>query len=100
MKTFDEEIIFEQAYRQRKEFEEMHKKEINGDYIYTRFCVWCNAYKNGQGKHDANIFAEYIKENNIKLNWWQRKRIAENYFNYKIEWNGKEWKSKKIKENK
>lgn len=99
MYNFDEEVIIAQELRQRKEYWDMLHKETNGDYIYTRFCVWCNAYNNGQGKHDARLFARYIKENNIEMNWWQRNRIAENYFDYEITYDSKneKWIEKKQK---
>ena len=89
--NFDEDIRFEQAYRQKKEYEELIRKENNGDYIYTRFCVWCNAYKNGEGKHDYKLFEQYIKENGIEPNWWQRKRIYENYFGFLFEYKSDKW---------
>lgn len=89
--TFDEEIRQEQVIRQRKEYEKLMQKEANGDYIYTNFCVWCDACKNGAGKHDYKLFEQYINENNIKPNWWQRKRIYENYFGYKFEYKENKW---------
>lgn len=91
MNSFDEQIKIIQQLRQKKEFEEMQSKEFNGDYIYIRFCVWCNAYNNGQGKHDCKVFEQYIKENNITPNWWQKKRIYENYFGFKFEYKNERW---------
>ena len=91
LNSFDEQIKILQTERQRKEQDYLKKKEAKGDYIYIRFCVWCNAYKNGQGKHDSKVFEQYIKENNIVANWWQIKCIYENYFGYKFEFINERW---------
>jgi hypothetical protein len=59
----------------------------SGENIYWQFRAWCNAYKNGEGKNDARVFAEFIKENSITLNWYQRKCIAEKHFGYVFTYN-------------
>ena len=58
-----------------------------GETIYWHFRAWCNAYKNGQGKESAKVFAEYLKERNVVLNWYQRKCIAEKHFGYVFTYN-------------
>lgn len=89
--TFEEQIKIEREFNRRKEHEELMHRERNGELIYTRFCVWCNACKNGAGKHDYKLFEQYIKEYNIEPNWWQRKRIYENYFGFKFEYKDDKW---------
>ena len=91
METFEEMIIESQKERQKGEWFSANKKRVDGEYIYLNFCVWCNAYKNGAGKRDYRIFEQYIKENNIVANWWQRKRIYENYFGFKFEYKENKW---------
>jgi hypothetical protein len=91
LNSFDEQIRITQQERQNKQYNSLKRKEIDGDYIYIRFCVWCNAYKNGTGKHDYKVFEQYIKENDIVANWWQRKCIYENYFGYKFEFINERW---------
>ena len=80
METFDEMIRKAQDERHESEYNKHRRNMIRGEYIYTWFCVWCNAYNNGEGKKDWRTFARYIKENNIAVNWWQRKCIEEKYF--------------------
>lgn len=77
------------------------ENEARGEYIYWRFRVWCNAYKDGQGKESARVFAEYIKANNIVLNWYQRKCIAEKYFGYVFTYNHEkeDWDIERRKDN-
>ncbi len=91
MNTFNSRIREMQIERQKKELDHLKREERNGVYIYTRFCIWCNVYKNGQGKHDYKLFEEYVKKNNIVANWWQRKRIYENYFGFEFEFEDNKW---------
>lgn len=62
-------------------------KESTGENIYIEFKAWCNAYKKGEGKNNPYIFAEFLKENNINLGFWQKKCIAKKYFGYDFEYN-------------
>ena len=91
MKTFEEMIKECEKERRKKQFYETNKKRVDGEYIYIMFCVWCNAYKNVAGKHDYKVFEQYIKENNIVANWWQKKRIYENHFGFKFEYKDNKW---------
>lgn len=84
--TFDEQIRQCCKERHKKEFFDSNRMQSRGEYIYTNFCVWCNAFKNGEGKDDYKLFEQYIKENNIVANWWQRKCIYENHFGFKFEY--------------
>jgi hypothetical protein len=93
MSSFEEQIENVQAERQEKEKSRLKSNEIKGEYIYTMFCVWCNAYNNGEGKNDWRTFARYIIENNIAVNWWQRKCIEEKYFGreFAYDYNTSKW---------
>lgn len=84
--------------RQQAELWEQNRKKQNGEYIYVNFCVWCNAYNDGNGKNDAKLFAKFLKQENIELTFWQRKHLAEKYFGYKYEYDYAkgEWEIKKI----
>lgn len=83
--------------RNRKQVFENERADRDGEYIYTKFKCWCNAFKNGQGINDARVFAEFVKEEKIELDFWQKKSIAEKYFGYKYKLNNKtlEWELKK-----
>jgi len=69
----------------------------NGEYIYIDYCLWCNAFNNGKFKEDYKKFIEYIKDNNIQVNFWQFKKISEKYFNffYKYDSANKKWNIKR-----
>lgn len=90
------EVRNERIQRQRREYEELNRL---GEHIYTDFRIWCNAFRDAQGKTDAKVFSEYLKEQNVSLSFWQKKHLAEKYFGYKYEWNDEEqkWKIRKVK---
>lgn len=76
-----------------------HKERVLlGEDIYTNFCVWCNGYAKQTDKTNANIFAQWLKNNNITLTFWQRKNIAENHFGWEFTWKEdiKDWEIKKV----
>ena len=50
--TFDQQIRQMQDERQRRERWECKRKQLNGEYIYAFFCVWCNAYADSASKTD------------------------------------------------
>lgn len=82
-------IDFDLIAKKQAEHERVRRREVieNGENIYWNFRVWCNAYKNGVGKDDARVFAEYIKKNGIELTHRQRKWIAENCFGFVFTYN-------------
>ena len=84
-----------------KERHEKHlKKEQNGEHVYLNFWLWCQGYNEGTGTTDSKLFKEYLAKTNTELNFWQKKYIAEKYFNYVYEWNTIEskWIIKRIKQ--
>lgn len=83
MSEFD---LLEKAHK-RKEIERQNLNIARGETIYWRFRAWCNAYKDGKGKEDARVFAEYIKAENIVLTEYQRRCIAETHFGYVFTYN-------------
>ena len=97
MDEFEKEIREMTEIRHIKEAQANDEARINGEYEYTKFKCWCNAFRNGEGKNDARVFAEFLKEENIELTFWQKKAIAEKYFNYEYEYNDAtgEWIIKK-----
>jgi hypothetical protein len=100
MCDFDTEIRKAQKERQLEEYYRLKHNEKQGVYIYTMYCVWCNAYNNGEGKRDWRTFARYIKENNIAVGWWQRKTIEEKYFGreFLFDYETGKWYVKKTKQ--
>lgn len=65
----------------------LRKRKLYGDDIYTLYCIWCNAFKQGKGKENPYLFAQFLWSENITLSFWQRKHIAETYFGYKFTYN-------------
>lgn len=64
-----------------------YKDSVNsGENAYLLFCCWCNAYNGFKGKNDDKTFGRYLKEKNVKLNFWQKKYIAEHYLGYKYDY--------------
>ena len=98
--TFEEQLRIEHNNSIQRESWERHFKQVRGEYIYVNFCVWCNAFNNGNGKTDAKLFARFLKEQEIELNFWQRKHLAEKYFGYKYKFDRKksDWEITKIKD--
>lgn len=98
------ELISESTYLEflksqaRKEQHERQRKMLLGDYIYADYCLWCNAFNKGKGKDDVNLFAKFLRQEKIELNFWQRKHLAESYFGYKYEFNHDkdDWEIRKV----
>lgn len=85
--TFEEMVIEEHKIKERsRQYESLHR-EATGENQYSRFCIWCNAFNEGQGKLNSKIFAKYLKEENIELNFWQKKYLAEKYFGFEYTYN-------------
>ena len=96
---FIEQLKIENECRTKNHYLQEFKKELYGENIYSKFCIWCNAFNNSNGKTDANLFAKFLKQENIELTFWQRKHLAEKYFGYKYEYKHDkgEWEITKIK---
>ena len=60
---------------------------LKGENIYGLFCLWCNAFRNGEGKTNPNEFALFLKTENIGITPTQRRYLAEKYFGYKFKYN-------------
>jgi hypothetical protein len=102
MKTFEEMAQDEHEIRRKEAKRELEKFFLMGENHYTKFCVWCNAFYKGKGKNDAHLFAKFLEEEKVELNFWQKKHLAEKYFGYDYQYdsNNKKWKIIKKKENK
>ena len=63
---------------------------------YSKFCVWCRMMN--IDPTDKNL-KNYLKEENLKLNFWVVKKILEMFFNYeyKFDYENKKWLAKKIR---
>lgn len=85
-KDFYEIATEEHKIRERDELNDSLNRKLTGECEYTMFCLWCNAFNKGQGKSNSEIFAKYLKEENIKLTFWQKKHLAEKYFGFEYEW--------------
>lgn len=93
-KDFYEIATEEHKIRQREEEYSNLKWKVSGEGEYARFCLWCNAFNKGQGKSNSEIFAKYLKEENIKLTFWQKKYLAEKYFGFEYDFDyfTRKWK--------
>ena len=70
------------AERASKRYIEQARKTANGDYIYSSFGLWCQAYN--KDRKSAKVFAEYLRDKEITLTPLQRRHIAEEYFGFKF----------------
>lgn len=97
-RTFNNLLKIENTTRLLKEHYKHKHEQINGEDIYIEFKVWCNAYNSGNGKNNAKLFAKFLKEQEIELNFWQKKYLAEKYFGYKYNFDRKksDWEIKKV----
>lgn len=63
-----------------------YKKQLDdGEFIYADFVKWVRIYHQNKGKHDAERFREYLKEEDVTLTDRQRLHLATKYFDYKKE---------------
>ena len=85
-KDFD--TMIKEIHDERVAYERHSRKlaQIKGENIYTLFCIWCNAFRNGEGKTNPNEFALFLKTENIGITPTQRRYLAEKYFGYKYEY--------------
>lgn len=90
--------IHEENARKRQQDELI--KILTGEFIYIDFKCWCNAYNKGEGKNDAKVFAKFLKEEQIEINFWQKKHLAEKYFGYEYEYDytNNKWKIRRVKD--
>lgn len=95
METFEETIREMIRERQKEEHAQYLCSLRKCENEIALFKCWCNAFKGGDGKDNAEVFAEYLKENDINLDFWVRKQIAEKYFGFKFEFDYKTMKWKK-----
>jgi hypothetical protein len=54
-----------------------------GEYIYLDYCIYCNINQQERYKNNANMFARWLKSENISLNLVQRTHLAKKYFGWK-----------------
>ena len=81
--------------RIRDEFWKKNSIDNIANQEYAKFCVWCRAFRNGD--FSEKNFKEYKKEENVSINFWIKKRIAELFYDYEFEFdrNTMKWKSHK-----
>lgn len=99
MEDFETQIREMVAQRRKREDAQDESDLRNGEYEYTKFKCWCNAFKNGQGQNNAKVFAEYLKEEGKELDFWAKKHLAEKYFGFEYEYDSAkdDWNVKKRK---
>ena len=86
MQTFETIAIQVHNDRVRERHYDHLKKEECGEYIYHSFSLWCGCFEPNKDRNSAKVFAEYLKERNITLTFFQRKYLSEKYFGFKFEW--------------
>lgn len=81
--------------RTREEYWQNNSLDNRAKQEYAKFCIWCRAFKDGD--FSEKNFKIYQKEEQTKLDFWLKKRIAELFYNYCFEFNYKtmKWKSYK-----
>lgn len=96
--TFEEQVEIMQNQRHRKEYNEYKQKERNGEYIYSRFCMWCNGYADDKSRTNPKAFAAWLKQEGIELTQHQRRYLLEHKFGYKVWYDNKEkdWRCEKV----
>jgi hypothetical protein len=70
--TFEQELRLENRLRQEREYNAILKRKINGETIYTLYCVWCNAYGTEEMKTNEDCFREWLKQEReeLKSKWY------------------------------
>ena len=99
MDEFEKQIKEMVKIRNAEEARANEEAKRNGEYEYTKFCCWCNAFRTMADQTNPKAFADFLKEENIELTFWQKKAIAEKYFGYEytLNYETNEWEIKKKK---
>lgn len=95
--TFEQELRLENRLRQEREHNAILKRKINGETIYSLYCVWCNAYGTEEMKTNENCFKEWLNQEREELTFWQEKHLREKYFGYKYTYDNKNQKWEIVK---
>lgn len=86
MIAFDSREISMREKQLQQECSAKYRKQLDdGEFIYANFVEWVKRYHNNKGKHDAEKFREYMKEEDVALTDRQRLHLATKYFDYKKE---------------
>lgn len=83
--------------RINKEFWDSVNLDNRARLEYAKFCCWCRAFRDS--KFTEQSFKDYQKQENIKLNFCIKQRIAELYFGYKFTFNYDTYKWEREKAN-
>lgn len=95
MNDFEKQAMYIHEKRAIERIKKAKEDEKNGKPIYVEYCVWCNAFCNGEGQKNPKQFGAWIRQEGISLTEHQRRWIGETYFGYKFSWNGKTWVKEK-----
>lgn len=83
-----DEIIQEMSKdREQKEFNKLNSLEHIARVKYALYFAWCKAFN--KNEKEIETFKEYLKSENINLNFWVKKKISEMYFDCKYEFDYK-----------
>lgn len=96
--TFKQELEVANKERLKEEKNKAFRRKINGEKIYTQYCVWCNGYANEKSKTNENEFKEWLKKERYELTFWEEKHLREKYFGYKYTYNHEKqkWEIEKV----
>lgn len=80
----------EKENKEKKQHTDM-SIDIKAQQEYAMFCCWSRAFNNND--FGEKSFKKYQKQENIKFDFWLKKRIAELFFgyNFKFDNNKQKW---------
>lgn len=98
MSNFNEMIAECNKVRQAEWTKDYEQDKRHGEHIYAQYVLTCIGYEKPEWIARADKFASWLKKEKIKLNFYQRKWIAENHFGYKYEYNyeKEKWECRKV----
>lgn len=97
MNDFYDDLRIVNNEKEKRRCEERRRYELSGEAVYDDFSLWCFVFNGDKGRHNPKVFKRYLKEERIKLTFWQKKRLLENYFGYEFTFDYKNgWSVKEL----
>ena len=97
MDDFNKQIQQIRNERARRNNEIWKDKEEKGEDVYLDYKIWCNTKARIDWKNNADVFGQWLKDNNISLTFYQRRYLAEKYFGARFTYdsNNQKWEIKR-----
>lgn len=82
MSDFYEDLRKAHGEKLERNYKERKRYVASGQAVYDNFCTWCFIFNGDKGQNNPQVFKKYLKEEGVKLTFWQKKNLLEKYFGY------------------